>query len=71
MILIETVKKAGMILGQAAAEATMFLLKGVAVLVLIALGILLAIILREIAWALRQENIKQMEEKKKNDNGSI
>lgn len=71
MTLIEAVQRAAEILGEAALQATATCLKGAAAMVLIALGIFIAIIMREIAWALRQENIKQMEEKKKNEDGSI
>lgn len=54
-----------MILIEAAAEAVGFFLKGVAIILLIAAAGIVFIFLREIAWYIRRENEKKMEEKEK------
>lgn len=59
-----------MILIEAAAEAIGFFLKGVAIILLIAAAGLVFIILREVAWYVRRQNEKKMEEKG-NADGSI
>lgn len=59
-----------MILIEAAAEAIGFFLKGIAIILLIAAAGLVFIILREVAWYVRKQNEKKMEEKN-NADGSI
>ena len=55
--------KAKVILIEAAAEAIGFFLKGIAIILLIAAAGLVFIILREVAWYVRKQNEKKMEEK--------
>jgi len=57
------------ILIEAAAEAIGFFLKGVAIILLIAAAGLVFIILREVAWYVRRQNEKKMEEKENADSG--
>ena len=52
-----------MILIEAVAEAIGLFLKGVAIILLIAAAGLVFIILREVAWYVRKQNEKKMEEK--------
>lgn len=59
-----------MILIEATAEAAGFFLKGVAIILLIAAAGIVFIILREVAWYVRKQNEKKMEEKD-NADGSI
>ena len=59
-----------MILFEAVAEAIGFFLKGIAIILLIAVAGLVFIILREVAWYVRKQNEKKMEEKN-NADGSI
>lgn len=59
-----------MILIEAAAEAIGFFLKGIAIILLIGAAGLVFIILREVAWYVRKQNEKKMEEKE-NADGSI
>ena len=59
-----------MILIEVAAEAIGLFLKGVAMILLIAAAGLVFIILREVAWYVRKQNEKKMEEKN-NADGSI
>ena len=46
-------------------EAAGFFLKGVAIILLIAAAGIIFIILREVAWYVRKQNEKKMEEKEK------
>ena len=62
--------KAKVILIEATAEAAGFFLKGVAIILLIAAAGIIFIILREVAWYVRKQNEKKMEEKD-NADGSI
>lgn len=55
---------------EAAAEAIGFFLKGIAVVLLTAAAGIVFIILREVAWYVRRQNEKKMEEKD-NADGSI
>lgn len=59
-----------MILIEAATEAIGFFLKGIAVVLLTAAAGIVFIILREVAWYVRRQNEKKMEEKD-NADGSI
>ena len=59
-----------MILIETAAEAIGFFLKGIAVVLLTAAAGIVFIILREVAWYVRRQNEKKMEEKD-NADGSI
>lgn len=54
-----------MILIEAAAEAIGFFLKGVAIILLIAAAGLVLIVLREVAWYVRKQNEKKMEDKER------
>lgn len=56
-----------MILIEAAAEAIGFFMKGVAIILLTAAGGLVFIVLREVAWYVRRQNEKKMEEKENAD----
>lgn len=56
-----------MILIEVAAEAIGFLLNGIVLLALIAAAGLVFIILREVAWYVRRQNEKKMEEKENAD----
>lgn len=49
--------------------ALLFLLKGIALLVLLGVALLIFIVLREVAWILKNNRGKQ--EEKKNEDGSI
>lgn len=57
--------KAKVILVEVTAEAAGFFLKGVAIILLIAAAGIVFIILREVAWYVRKQNEKKMEEKEK------
>ena len=57
--------KAEVILIEAAAEAIGFFLKGVAIILLIAAAGLVFIVLREVAWYVRKQNEKKMEDKER------
>lgn len=54
-----------MILIEAAAEEIGFFLKGVAIILLIAAAGLVFIVLREVAWYVRKQNEKKMEDKER------
>lgn len=56
-----------MILIEVAAEVIGFFLKGIALLALVAAAGLVFIILREVAWYVRRQNEKKMEEKENAD----
>jgi hypothetical protein len=52
-------------------ELLVLLGKWVVYLIVATLAIFLAIILREVAWTIREESRKRMEEKKKDEDSSI